>query len=746
MVEARNSIFRGTNNDVHGNGAMVAGAGGKVTINLTRSNYESVRASGDGSVAISDPATNGNQTAPPLLAADGFHELVGSPTVDAGEAAADLGATDVDGQGRVIHGKPDIGADELGDPSVTTVSCAPKTVVVPGAPQTACTASVASEDGSAPPPGSVSFATDGPGQFVDASCLLAPDPTAARSACEVTFTATALGSGKQTLTAAYAPSDPDFQSSVGSFELGVRAPGVRFAAPGATGPEPCAASNPCSLFAAADATGGEAAPGDEVVLLPGEYSDAAGDLGPAGTVEIEQGVSLHGKAGQPAPKVAEKVGPRALIVGSGDVVSGLRFEVTGGTAAFLQRGGVVEEVVSRSSTQAGFACEVLAGTLRDSACLSSGRFAAAVGGQLLTEETTSQVELRNVTAVGSGEFGGGLSFNTAASEAHLRVDADSVIASGSALEGDVAARVASTRGSTEITLEHSDYDRVKEVATAGTIGISAPGSGTNIEAAPKLDADGVHQQPDSPTIDKGATDEDSGATDVDGQDRTIAGRADIGADEVQEEATVNATCAPQPALVGRTTTCTATVTAANDAGSTPRGEVSFALVAGQAQLGTFADGGRCTLAGTGNKATCALAYSPTLLGLGNHTFHLAYTGDGARLAAEAAAGVAVALAPQETGGGGTGPGTASPQPPATKLLARPRASSRARIARFSFGADQSGVHFECKLDRSFFKACAARFKASVKPGKHVLRVRAVNAAGLADQSPLVVRWKVLGPR
>jgi Ca2+-binding RTX toxin-like protein len=62
----------------------------------------------------------GNQSAPPLLANPGggdFHQLVGSPTIDAGAFDAQLGAVDYDGNARTLGTAPDIGADEFRPPA-----------------------------------------------------------------------------------------------------------------------------------------------------------------------------------------------------------------------------------------------------------------------------------------------------------------------------------------------------------------------------------------------------------------------------------------------------------------------------------------------------------------------------------------------------------------------------------------------------------------------------------------------------
>ena len=121
-VEGVNVIAHGTASDVLAKTNNTVGPTASVT--LTASDFASAPVSGMGSSAT-PPGTNGNITAPPLFAdasAGDFHELAGSPTIDAGLAAADIGALDLDSNPRAISaiptcteplpGTPDIGAFE----------------------------------------------------------------------------------------------------------------------------------------------------------------------------------------------------------------------------------------------------------------------------------------------------------------------------------------------------------------------------------------------------------------------------------------------------------------------------------------------------------------------------------------------------------------------------------------------------------------------------------------------------------
>jgi hypothetical protein len=87
-------------------------------------------------------------------------------------------------------------------------------------------------------------------------------------------------------------------------------------------------------------------------------------------------------------------------------------------------------------------------------------------------------------------------------------------------------------------------------------------------------------------------------------------------------------------------------------------------------------------------------------------------------------------------------------PPQTSFAQRPPNRTRDRTPTFRFRSDEPpGSHFECKLDNGAFKPCRARHTTKrLKFGKHVLRVRAVDAAGNRDPTPAVDRFRVIRGR
>ena len=108
---------------------------------------------------------------------------------------------------------------------------------------------------------------------------------------------------------------------------------------------------------------------------------------------------------------------------------------------------------------------------------------------------------------------------------------------------------------------------------------------------------------------------------------------------------------------------------------------------------------------------------------------------------------------KEGGGGskpkGNGKGKAKGQgkdrtPPDTRITKGPPKRTHKRTAVFKFVSTEAGSTFQCKLDRKPFKGCRSPKKYKrLKPGKHVFKTRAIDAAGNVDPTPAVRRFKVL---
>jgi hypothetical protein len=82
-------------------------------------------------------------------------------------------------------------------------------------------------------------------------------------------------------------------------------------------------------------------------------------------------------------------------------------------------------------------------------------------------------------------------------------------------------------------------------------------------------------------------------------------------------------------------------------------------------------------------------------------------------------------------------------PPDTTIGKGPKRKGHSTRATFLFSSEP-GATFSCQLDKKPAKSCASPYKLKrLKPGKHKLTVTAIDAAGNADQSPAVFKWKVL---
>jgi hypothetical protein len=224
-ISAKSLIAQGTSQDIL---VRASNQGTNVTMNLDHSNYDTATTQvfTMGVASVTPPGTgspNFNVTDAPLLAADGYHEVAGSPTINVGATDGSSGSQDIDGQSRSIGGTPDIGADELASPTTTAVSCTPNPLLFgSGAAQCAVTVT----DATSPPPvtllSAVRLLSDMPGSFV-ANCETLFMATPIQGTCTAPYTPTVTGT--HTITAVY-PGDANHDTSQDTDVLQVIQPGA----------------------------------------------------------------------------------------------------------------------------------------------------------------------------------------------------------------------------------------------------------------------------------------------------------------------------------------------------------------------------------------------------------------------------------------------------------------------------------------------------------------------------------------
>ncbi|HEX2707132.1 MAG TPA: hypothetical protein VHM66_03880, partial [Solirubrobacterales bacterium] len=84
--------------------------------------------------------------------------------------------------------------------------------------------------------------------------------------------------------------------------------------------------------------------------------------------------------------------------------------------------------------------------------------------------------------------------------------------------------------------------------------------------------------------------------------------------------------------------------------------------------------------------------------------------------------------------------------PRTKLGAHPAkllttTRARRRVV-FRFASSERGSHFRCKIDAKPYQPCTPPRAYMVTPGRHTVRIFAIDAAGNPDRSPALFRFRV----
>ncbi len=84
--------------------------------------------------------------------------------------------------------------------------------------------------------------------------------------------------------------------------------------------------------------------------------------------------------------------------------------------------------------------------------------------------------------------------------------------------------------------------------------------------------------------------------------------------------------------------------------------------------------------------------------------------------------------------------------PRTRLTAHPaKRLTTTRMRRrvvFGFKSDERGSHFRCKLDRKPYRPCISPRAYNLKLGRHAVRILAIDAAGNADSTPALFRFRI----
>jgi hypothetical protein len=549
---------------------------------------------------------------------------------------------------------------------------------------------------------------------------------------------------------------------------------TRYAEPGGDGPEPCLQADPCDIN---DATEGhvdsDVVNGDEIVLLPGDYS--VGEP----VVLGDPNLKLHGQAGQPRPRIVSTASAGIFAGTAGVEISHLEVEQSGDLSGIVTNSGAnvtIDEVRVHTFNPAAFSftCQ-LAGTvtMRNSVCWSSGHAGGALG--INTSGGRANVTLRNVTAISTATTNShGIYYGGNQSGTTLSLTGTNVIADG--VTDDVYASASSGASST-VSLDHSNYDYVTQ---AGTATVTEPGTGTNQTAPPVyLDAatGGFHQAAGSPTIDQGANDPANGALDIDLNSRTVDGTTDIGADEfIGTDTDADGVLDGADGCPNGETGWTSKATtdhdsdgcrdAGEDADDDNDGKTDAADGCPAGSLGwtstpiTDQDGDGCRDGFEdgdvdGDGVVDGADNCPAVPNADQADVDDDRIGDACDPTDDRPVPPPAGTPPGETttppgdtttppdDGGDTVDAPADRTAPDTIVDSAPAKGHQKRRVKVLFHSTEAGARFECSLDGKAFAPCSSPLNIRASAGRrHRVAIRAIDAAGNVDQTPAVVRWRV----
>jgi hypothetical protein len=280
----------------------------------------------------------------------------------------------------------------------------------------------------------------------------------------------------------------------------------------------CSESQPCALVVGINLVADD---GDEVLLAPDIY-ETSDELEVPATA---QNVTIRPRDPGTRAWINSTAQTALQLTGGNATVRGISVTQNnpGGTGIFaLGTGSRIENVVSISNGDTP--CQLANGTIRDSICL-----AGAAGGRALRVSLgagAAETTVRNATLAAPNTGGTGIYASAAGASASASLDVASSIVFGA--DTDVETETASG-GSVDVALVASNFESAVVDPDAT---VTAPGSGDNQTEEPIFTGFGLEQDPDSPTVDAGTVDDETGTSDVYGDRRPQGSGNDIGADEL----------------------------------------------------------------------------------------------------------------------------------------------------------------------------------------------------------------------
>ena len=282
----------------------------------------------------------------------------------------------------------------------------------------------------------------------------------------------------------------------------------------------CSESQPCGLVVGINLVAGD---DDEVLLAPGTYETDD-------ELEVAVGssnVTIRPRDAGTRPVIDSTASPALQLTGADATVRGIDLsqDSSVGTGIFaLAFGSRIQNVVSISNGDTP--CQMADGRMTDTICLATSTSGRAMRVSLGGGSATTIV--RNATLLATGSNGAGIYASASDSDAEVSLDVASSIVAGDGFDVDTDT---GTGGSVDVALTASNFAS-RAVDTGATV--TAPTTAGNQTEDPIFVGFGLEQSPDSPTVDAGIVDTETGDTDVYGDPRPQGFGNDIGADELPD--------------------------------------------------------------------------------------------------------------------------------------------------------------------------------------------------------------------
>lgn len=281
----------------------------------------------------------------------------------------------------------------------------------------------------------------------------------------------------------------------------------------------CSESQPCGIAVGINLV---ASDDDEVLLAPGSYETSAELEVPSGV----DGVTIRPRDPGTRPLIDSTADTALRLTGQNATVSGIDIAHDSGPSPALfalSSSSRLQNlfVISNGDTP----CQMGGGRLTDTICIATSTSGRALRVSVGAVGTLSPI-VRNATLIATGINGTGIYASGSGGSVDLDV-ASSIVAGGGF---DVETQAAS--GSPiAVSLAASNFE--SRAIDPGTT-ITEPATAGNQTEEPIFTGFGLEQDPDSPTVDAGIVDGETGTTDVYGDARPQGFGNDIGADELPD--------------------------------------------------------------------------------------------------------------------------------------------------------------------------------------------------------------------